>query len=393
MTLYARLLGATMLATILVAPAAAETRHAFIGTYTPDPAAGRGGGGGHGEGIYYADVDSATGAISHVKLAAKSLSPSWLTLSADNKFLYAVNEIASYGPNKSGSVSAYAVGADGALKLLNVVDSGGSIPCYISIDPSKKFVLVADYTGGAYAVIRLKADGSLGETTDVVKPEGPMSIYNAEDRPPGMFLDKSEHGTRGHMILPDPSGQYVIGADAGRNQIFVWKLDANGKLNQASVTPVPAGEAPRHFAFSPDGKTLYQLFEQTSRLGVFDFKDGKLTAKGPRVSALPDGYAGNNTASELLISKDGTRLYFANRLEDSIAVFSASGGAVKRIANVHTEGDTPRSLTLDPAGKFIYSLNQNADNITAFSIGADGVPKFTGHFLGLGSPAIMVFVK
>ncbi len=155
MTLYSRLLGATMLAALVAAPAAAQTRHAFIGTYTPDPAAGRGGSG-HGEGIYYADVDSATGAISHVKLAAKSLSPSWLTLSADGKFLYAVNEIATYGPNKSGSVSAYAVGADGALKLLNVVDSGGSIPCFISIDPTKKFVLVADYTGGAYAVIRLK---------------------------------------------------------------------------------------------------------------------------------------------------------------------------------------------------------------------------------------------
>ncbi len=208
-----------------------------------------------------------------------------------------------------------------------------------------------------------------------------------------MFPDNAPHGSRGHMILPDPSGQYIIGADAGRNQIFVWKLDAGGKLDQVSVTPVPTGEAPRHFAFSPDGKTLYQLFEQTSRLGVFDFKDGKLTARGPRVSALPDGYAGNNTGSELLISKDGSRLYFANRLQDSIAVFSAAGGSVTRIANVHTEGDTPRSLTLDPAGRFLYSLNQNSDNITAFSIGANGVPKFTGKFLGLGSPAVMVFVK
>ncbi len=221
-----------------------------------------------------------------------------------------------------------------------------------------------------------------------------MTTYNAADRPPGMFLDTEPHGTRGHMILPDPSGQYVIGADAGRNQIFVWKLDANGKLNQVSVTPVPTGEAPRHFAFSPDGKTMYQLFEQTSRLGVFDFAGGKLTAKGPRVSALPDGYAGNNTASELLISKDGKHLYSGNRTQDSIAVFTVGAdGGVTRTANVHTEGDNPRSLTFDPSEKFLYSLNQTADNIAAFSIGANGVPKFTGKFLGLGSPAIMVFVK
>jgi 6-phosphogluconolactonase (cycloisomerase 2 family) len=380
-------------AMMLASPLHAETLHAFIGTYTPDPAAGARTSG-HGEGIYYANIDSTTGAIGQVKLAAKTLSPSWLTLSADGKFLYAVNEIATFGPNKSGSVTAFAVGAGGALKQLNAVDSGGSIPCYISIDPSRKFVLVADYTGGAYAVIRLKDDGSLGETTDVVKPQGPMSLYNAADRPPGMFPDKETHGSRGHMILPDRSGQYIIGADAGRNQIFVWKLDGtSGKLNQVSVTALPTGEAPRHFAFSPDDKTMYQLFEQTSRLGVFDFAGGKLTAKGPRVSALPDGYAGNNTGSELLISKDGTHLYFANRTQDSIAVFTAGGGAVKRIANVHTGGDNPRSLTLDPAEKFIYSLNQTADNIVAFSIGSDGVPKFTGKFAAIGSPAIMVFAK
>jgi 6-phosphogluconolactonase len=394
MTNLTRMRAATLLtaAMMLAAPACAETLHAFIGTYTPDPGARSGGG--HGEGIYYADIDGATGAIGHVKLAAKSLSPSWLTVSADGKYLYAVNEIATYGPNKSGSVTAFAVGAGGTLKALNTVDSGGSIPCFISIDPSKKFVLVADYTGGAYAAIRLKDDGSLGETTDVVKPQGPMGLYNSPDRPPGMFLDGSEHGSRGHMILPDPSGQYVIGADAGRDQIFVWKLDtASGKLNQVSVTKVSPGWAPRHFRFSPDGKTMYQLFEQTSRLGVFDFAGGKLTQKVKGVSGLPDGYAGNNTGSELLISKDGTRLYFANRTQDSIAVFSADAGGVKRIANVHTGGDNPRSLTFDPSGKFIYSLNQTADNIVAFSIGSDGVPKPTGKFTALGSPAIMVFVK
>jgi 6-phosphogluconolactonase (cycloisomerase 2 family) len=94
-----------------------------------------------------------------------------------------------------------------------------------------------------------------------------------------------------------------------------------------------------------------------------------------------------------LISRDGKRLYFGNRTQDSIAVFSTDGGAVKRIANVPTEGDTPRSLALDPAGKFLYSLNQKADNVTAFRIGANGVPKFTGKYLPLGSPAAMVFLK
>src|SRR6478736_9994247 len=101
---------------------AAFAARAYIGTYTPDPADPRSGGNNHGEGIYMVNVDDATGAPSAPKLVAKSLSPTWITLSADHKFLYAVNEIASYG-NKSGSITGYAVDqASGALKQLNVVD-------------------------------------------------------------------------------------------------------------------------------------------------------------------------------------------------------------------------------------------------------------------------------
>ncbi|HKX65416.1 MAG TPA: lactonase family protein [Rhizomicrobium sp.] len=383
------------LAAALGAADTAYAARAYIGTYTPDPADPRSGNNNRGEGIYLVTVDDTTGAPSGAKLVAKSLSPSWIALSADRKFLYAVNEIASYGPNKSGSITAYAVDpASGALKQLNVVDSGGAIPCYVSVHPSGKFLLVANYTGGSFSVTRIKADGSLGETTDVVKPGGPMSVYNAADKPKGMFASLEPHGSRGHMILADPSGQYVIGADAGRDQIFVWTLDGNsGKLAEVSVTKSLPGAAPRHFAFSPDGKTLYQIQEQDSRLSVYGFAGGKLTAKGASISTLPAGYEGSNTTSELLIDKAGKHLYGANRNHDSIATMTVGAdGSVKLAANTHTEGTIPRSLTLDPAGKFLYSLNQSAGNVTTFAIGANGVPKFTGKFMGLGSPAVMVFL-
>jgi 6-phosphogluconolactonase len=393
MKLFRTTVAVAALAASLVSADAAFAARAYIGTYTKDPAATRGGG--NGEGIYMVDIDDATGAPSKLRLMAKGLSPSWITLSADHKFLYAVNEIATYGPNKSGSITAYAVNAaSGALKQLNVVDSGGSIPCYVVVHPSGKFLLVANYTGGSYSVTRIKPDGSLGETTDVVKPDGPMGVYNAKDKPPSVGGDLEPHGSRGHMILPDPSGQYVVGADAGRDQIFVWKLDTNsGKLSQVSVTKSVPGAAPRHFVFSPDGKTLYQQQEQDSRLTVYAFANGKLTQKGPSISTLPAGFEGSNTTSELLIDKAGKHLYGANRNHDSIATMAVQAdGKVKLIANTHTEGTIPRSLAIDPSGKFLYSMNQSAGNLTTFRLDANGVPKFTGKFLAIGSPAVMVFL-
>jgi 6-phosphogluconolactonase (cycloisomerase 2 family) len=379
-------------AALLASCGAALAARAYIGTYTPNQPGVRSES--HGEGVYLADIDARTGALSHPRLVARTLSPSWLALSHDGKFLYAINEISNFGPDKTGSVTAFAVEAGGALKKLDTVSSGGAGPAYISVHPSGKFVMVANYGGGDFAVIRIKPDGSLGAISDVVKPQGPLNPATASDNPPGQLAPSSHGGSRGHMIGPDRSGQYVIGDDAGRDQIFVWKLDVNtGKLNQVSVTKALPGSAPRHFVFSPDGKTMYQLQEQDSRLATYAFAGGKLTLKGPTVSTLPPGYEGSSTGSELLIDKAGKYLYAGNRTQDSIAVLRIGENAMpRRLANVPTEADNPRSLTLSPDGRFLYSLNQRGDNVTAFAIGADGVPKFTGHYRALGSPAAMVFL-
>jgi 6-phosphogluconolactonase len=159
------------------------------------------------------------------------------------------------------------------------------------------------------------------------------------------------------------------------------------------VTKSVPGSGPRHFRFSPDGKTLYFLHEQNSRIQVYGFAGGKLTARGGSVSTLPDGFQGGNTTSELLIDKAGTHLYAANRNHDSIATFAiAADGSIKRIANTHTEGTIPRTLTIDPSGKTLYSLNQGGDNLATFRLDASGVPRFTGKFLAVGAPAAMVFL-
>ena len=380
------------LAALLGSAGAASAARAYIGTYTPEPTAR---GNNHGEGIYLVDIDDAIGAPSNPRLVARQLSPSWMTLSPDNRFLYANSEILDYGVGKTGSVTAYAVDkTSGDLKPLNTVSSGSAGPAYIAAHPSGKFVLVANYAGGSFAVIRVKPDGSLGEISDLVKPDRPLTSPTASDTQPGQYAGSDHSGSHGHMIGMDPSGQYVVGDDAGRDQIFVWKLDtATGKLNQVSVTKVLPGAAPRHFVFSANGKMLYQLQEQDSRLQAYDFKNGTLTAHGPSIFTPPDGYQGSNTTSELLIDTMGKHLYAANRTQDSIStIVIGADGTVTRTANSHTGGNNPRSLTLNPSGKFLYSLNQGGNNIVTFRIGAGGVPQYINKVLALGTPAVMVFL-
>jgi 6-phosphogluconolactonase (cycloisomerase 2 family) len=381
-----------MLATALAAiPAQAQPLQAYVGSYTPDPLTFKDN---HGEGIYLISVDPATGLPGAPKLVAKGESTAWIALSADRKFLYAANEYEGFGPKKSGSITAYAIDASGALKKLNTVSSEGGAPCHVSIHASGKFLLIANYMGGTFAVVRIRADGSLGEATDVTKALPRSNPRQAADSQRGQLAFSDHDGSRAHMIASDPTGRYVIGDDAGRDTIHVWTLDANtGKLTEVTKTAAVPGSAPRHFAFSSDGKRLYQLFEQNSRLGLYDFNNGKPVLRGKTLPMLPENYFGSATASEILMAKDGRHIYAANRTQDSIAVFAVGAdGNIRRTAIVPTAGNHPRSLTIDPSGKFLYSLNQRGDHIATFRLDpATGIPRFTGHYAPVASPAIMVF--
>jgi 6-phosphogluconolactonase len=373
----------------------AVTERAYIGTYTPESASIPTQN--HGEGIYLVNLDTATGTLSDLRLVAKTESPSWIAFSHDGKTLYAGNEVSDFNGSKSGSVTAFVVNKNnGNLTLLNTVSSGGAGPAYVAVEPSGKYVLVANYAGGSLAVLPVRPDGGLREASDVVHPSGPLNLSRPIDNPPGNFAPSDHQGSHLHMVGFDPQGQYVIADDAGLDQIRVWRLDRpSGKLAAVSVTTALPGSAPRHFVFDPTGHYLYQLQEQDSMLTVYDFdsNSGRLS-RHQTLSALPPGFAGSNTASELLISQDGRYLYSGNRSHDSIAIFSTGPtGDITRLTNVPTEGDRPRSLVLDPTGTYLFSLNQGADSVTSFRVDPKtGRPRFTGHYLPLGSPATMVFL-
>src|SRR4029077_12885729 len=142
----------------------AATERAYIGTYTPEPGSSQTQN--HGEGIYLVNLDTTTGALSNPRLVAKTRSPSWIALSPDGKTLYAGNEVSDFNGSKSGSVTAFVVNKDsGNLTLLNTVSSGGAGPSYVGVDPSGKYVLVANYAGGSLAVLPVRPDGGLREAS------------------------------------------------------------------------------------------------------------------------------------------------------------------------------------------------------------------------------------
>jgi len=365
----------------------------YVGTYTGAPGAG-----GNGEGIYLFEMDPATGELSDRRLVAKTPSPSWIAVHPSRRYLYAVNEVSDYAGG-SGSVGAYAVDpAGGDLRPLNTVSSQGAGPAYLGLDATGRFAFVANYAGGSLAVLAIQDDGSLGGPVEVRRDTGSVGSQQAAGAPVGSYAVSGHDAPHVHMIAADPANRFVLAADLGQDRLYSFRFDAaTGKLTANAATPyacLPSGAGPRHFVFHPNGRWLYSIQEESSTVVRFQYdrETGAMTP-GQTVSTLPAGFAGSSFASEILISADGRRLYAANRLHDSIAVFAiAASGRLTWVGEASTHGDYPSQCRIDPTGRFFYACNRRSDCITTFRIDSStGLPAFTGRYTAVGSPASLTF--
>ena len=366
---------------------------AFVGTYDNAPGAP-----GNGQGIYRFKFDPHTGALTDRALVAQTPNPSWIAIHPTRRLLYSVNEVTNF-QGDSGAASAFAVDPDtGNLRLLNTVNSHGTTPAFLSIDPRGRFVFVADYGSGAIAVLPILPSGALGPAVDIHQDVGSVGSAQAADAPTGSFAISGHDAPHAHMIAADPQGRFVIATDLGQDRIYTYRFDrSTGKLSPAAhpFVSLPSGDGPRHFVFHPNGRWFYSIQEEASTVALFhyDAATGAL-AHQQTLSTLPRGFAGTNFASEILLSPDGRSLYAANRLHDTIAHFSiGADGRLAWVGETPTRGDYPRQCCIAPGGNFLFVCNQHSDALTTFRIHwPTGRLEFTGQYTGVGSPSCIAFL-
>ena len=352
----------------------------YVGTYTQDVPASKG--------IYAYRFNPATGKATSLGLAAESNNPSFVAPHPNGKFLYAVNEVQNYqGPN-SGGVSAYSIDrASGKLTFLNEVASRGADPCYIIVDHSGKYVLVANYTGGSIAVFPIQPDGKLGEATAFIQHTG----HGANPQ--------RQEAAHAHSIDLSPDERFAFVDDLGLDESLVYKFDKNkGSLtpNDPPYVKLDPGAGPRHFVLHPSGRFAYVVAEMASTVTTFsvDLQAGTLKSL-QTLSTLPKDFKGDNDDAEVHVLPNGKFLYTSNRGHDSIAVFAIDPekGTLTPVEDVLTQGKTPRSFEIDPSGRYLFAENQESNNIVIFRIDQKtGRLTPTGQVLDVPSPVCVKFL-
>ncbi|MCO5937179.1 lactonase family protein [Mucilaginibacter sp. RB4R14] len=298
-----------------------------------------------------------SGRIAYLNRIDDVSNPSYVAVSANNKFVYAVNE------NDNGEVSSFKFdGKTGALTFINKVSTLGGSPCYVSVDKEQKNLFVANYSGGNIAVLPINVDGSIGAAVQTIKDEGH-----------GVNKERQEKA-HVHTAVLSPDEKYVLYTDLGTDKINITKYKG-GKENPivpvkpafVSVTP---GYGPRHLAFSNDKKYLYAIMEMGSAVLVYDYNNGKPKLKQD-ITLLADGFKGATGAADIHITPNGKFLYATNRGDaNDISVFSINqeNGELTFIERKPTGGKGPRNFAIDPSGRFIVIAHQTSDSIIVYKI-------------------------
>jgi 6-phosphogluconolactonase len=357
-------------------PAAPPLR-VWVGTYT----------GTGSRGIYRFAFDPASGERTPPALAGETANPSFLAFHPGGRFLYAVNELKTFGGAPTGAVSAFAVdGATGDLVPLGQQASGGADPCHLVVDRAGRNVLVANYSGGTVAVLPLDPDGRLRPAVTIRRHAGTG---------PNKARQEAPHA---HGIFLDPAERFAFASDLGADKVFVYRWDAGaGALepSEPAAASLEPGSGPRHLAWHPAGTFVYALNELASTVTAFRYDAGRGTLEPfQTLSTLPPATTGAAKAAEIVVSADGRFLYASNRGDDSLAYFAidAASGRLSPAGHVPTGGLSPRHFAIDPSGRWLLVANEESDSITFFRLDAEtGRPEPVGAPLVISKPVCVLF--
>lgn len=354
----------------------AQTFKLLIGTYTNTGS----------KGIYVYRFNASTGKADWVSNTDSVSNPSFLTISQNKKFIYAVNETQADTP---GRVSAFKYNnISGKLKFINSQVTGGDNPCYVSVTRSNKWVAVANYTSGNLSVFPVNKDGSLKPFSELIQDTG--SSTNVERQ-------KEPHV---HSAVFSPDEHFLFTPDLGVDKVMIYAVHQSAKQLLSPANPsfvkVMSGDGPRHFTFAPDQKFAYLSEELSGSVSVYKYRNGNLKFI-QRSLTHAKNYKGDIGTADLHLSPDGKFLYVSNRGdENTITIFSVDTltGKLTLKGYQSTMGKTPRNFMIDPTGNFLLVANQSTDNIVIFKRNKQsGLIKPTGNEIKIPRPVFLKMVE
>lgn len=175
-----------------------------------------------------------------------SRAPSSLAITNNGRTLFVANRVNQYLNRPAGSVESYRIDQlTGKLQLLSRRSLALSAvnPEHVAVSPDGRFLVVCASGGGAYNLLPIRADGSLGEVAVLRKETGSSldAMLQSSSRPQQVVFDE-----RGRIVASD------LGAD--RLSVFEIQEDELVVIGRHSTR---AGRGPSAMQLHPGLSVLF----------------------------------------------------------------------------------------------------------------------------------------
>jgi 6-phosphogluconolactonase len=328
------------------------------------------------EGIERFRFDDTNGHLEYLDTTSGILSPQYLRKHPTLPALYAAEF------SRPGRLTAFGVKPNGGLQYRSSIAALGELTVAVDIHPSGGFAYAANWGSGSVTLFLLDGEGNFLEARPVVPLE----------RRDG--LDESTHPAKPHQVRVTPTGNGLLVAYAGLDDLTAYESD-DGLLSSGPLVRVefPPGSAPRHVEFHPSGRFVYVVGERDSRLYVLEADDGIPTRILSSCATPPPGHSGRNNPSELLLHSDGRTLFICNRGSDCIAILDVDdSGGVDTVGHVSSMGLDPRGVSLDPTGRYLLVANRKSGDLVVFAVDGPGLEP-VGEPIHSSAPSSITFTE
>jgi len=258
-----------------------------------------------GKGISVFRIDE-TGQWQLVAVEETRPNPSFLTVEATGRFLYAVH-------GDGTEMSSFHIGEDGRLQAIGHSTSASLNPVDVALDPTGRHLIVTNHLSGSLAVHYLLGDGRFGPLTDYAQITGRLGPHKIEQLSP-----------KPHQAVFHADGKRLFVPNKGADRVSVFDFDATaGSLMECPslAAQLREGTGPRNGVAHPAMPILFVVGELDSTVYALRIsREGRLDPFQV-VSCLPDNFIGFSRASAVVLSPDGARLHVSNRGHDSICTF------------------------------------------------------------------------
>ncbi len=261
------------------------------------------------------------------------------------RFAYALNQF-------DLTITTYTVNLiTGQLRASGYIQTPGSAPSNVVVDPSGKFAYVPDFTSNTVAAFTI--DPKIGALTAVAG--SPLAT-----------------GTGPGAAVVDPSSKFLYVSNSRSNNVSAYTINsATGALTAVTGSPF-AATTPGALVVDPTGKFLYVAESGTNSMnsGVFAFTINATTGALTPVAGSP--FAADAGTGDLLVDPSGKFLYAANVFSNDISAYTinTTTGALTAITgSPFAAAPEPNALAIDPIDKFLYVTASYVSNtISVFSI-------------------------